>query len=60
MKKISLIFSALMLCLTMTACGSGEHASAPSVAENDKAAVHSDLKLDNEYLEQTLDDLEQL
>lgn len=43
MKKISLIFSALMLCLTMTACGSGEPASAPSVAENDKAAVQGKL-----------------
>ena len=43
MKKISLIFSALMLCLTMTACGSGESASAPSVAENDKTAVQGKL-----------------
>lgn len=43
MKKLSLIFSALMLCLMMTACGSGELASAPSVADNDKAAVQEKL-----------------
>ena len=32
-----------MICLTMTACGSGEPASAPSVADNDKAAVQEKL-----------------
>ena len=43
MKKLSLIFSAFMLCLSLTACGSSEPASAPSVADNDKAVVQEKL-----------------
>lgn len=42
-KKIAVIVSALFMALGMTACGSGEPASAPSVAENDKAAVQEKL-----------------
>lgn len=41
--KIAVIVSALFMALTMTACGSGEPASAPSVAETDKAAVREKL-----------------
>ena len=41
--KIAVIVSALFMVLTMTACGSGEPASAPSVAETDKAAVREKL-----------------
>lgn len=43
MRKISLILSAFMLPLTLTACGSSKPASAPSVADNDKAAVQEKL-----------------
>ena len=41
--KIAVIASALFMALTMTACGASEPASAPSVAENDKAAVQEKL-----------------
>ena len=41
--KIAVIASALFIALTMTACGSGEPATAPSVADNDKAAVQEKL-----------------
>ena len=41
--KISVIASALFMALTMTACGSGEPASAPSVTDSDKAAVQEKL-----------------
>ena len=37
--KIAVIAYALFTALTMTACGSGEPASASSVADSDKAAV---------------------
>ena len=43
MRKISLILSVFMLSLTLTACGSNKPASAPSVADNDKAAVQEKL-----------------
>ena len=43
MRKISLILSAFMLPLTLTACGSNKPASVPSVADNDKAAVQEKL-----------------
>ncbi|SDA25916.1 Flavodoxin [Ruminococcus sp. YE71] len=43
MKKLSLFFSAVMLCLTLTACGSGEPAKASSVAESDKSIVQEKL-----------------
>ena len=41
--KIAVIASALFMALTMTVCGSGEPASAPSVADSDKAAVQEKL-----------------
>ena len=47
MKRLTFIISALVLCLGLTACGSGEKAQAPSVAENDKAAVQERLGKDS-------------
>ena len=41
--KIISIFSAVALCFTLTACNSSEPASAPSVADDDKAAVQDKL-----------------
>ncbi len=41
--KIAVIASALFMALTMTACGASEPASAPGVAETDKAAVQEKL-----------------
>ena len=41
--KIAVLVSVLFMVLTMTACGSGEPASAPSVADKDKAAVQEKL-----------------
>lgn len=41
--KIAVLVSVLFMALTMTACGSGEPASAPSVADKDKAAVQEKL-----------------
>ena len=43
MKKIVKLFCAVLLSAALTACGSGEPASAPSVADNDKAAVQEKL-----------------
>ena len=55
--KIALIASALFMALTMTACGASETASAPSVAENDKAAVQEKLnKQDGKTNETKTDD----
>lgn len=42
-KRILSILSILILGITLTACGNGESVSAPSVAENDKAAVQDKL-----------------
>lgn len=54
MKKcVLLILSALMVGMTLTACGSGESASAPSVADNDKAAVQDKLDKQNSKPEET-------
>ena len=48
MKKIVKLFCAVLLSAALTACGSGEPASAPSVADSDKAAVQEKLsKQDN-------------
>ena len=41
--KIAIILCALFMVLTMTACGSAEPASAPSVADSDKAALQEKL-----------------
>lgn len=55
--KIAVIVSALFMALTMTACGASEPASAPSVADNDKAAVQEKLnKQDSKPDETKADD----
>ena len=55
--KIALIASALFMALTMTACGASEPASAPSVADSDKAALQEKLnKQDNKTDETYADD----
>ena len=45
-QQITSLFTALLIGLTLTACGSGEPASAPSVADNDKVAVQNKLNED--------------
>ena len=45
-QQITSLFTALLIGLTLTACGSGEPASAPSVADNDKVAVQNKLNKD--------------
>ena len=52
-KMIAVIVSALFMALAMTACGSGEPASAPSVAENDKAAVQEKLNRQDSKTDET-------
>ena len=55
--QIALIASALFMALTITACGASEPASAPSVAETDKAAVQEKLnKQDGKTDETKADD----
>ncbi len=55
--KIAVMASALFMALTMTACGASEPASAPSVAETDKAAVQEKLnKQDGKTDETKADD----
>ena len=55
--QIALIASALFMALTITACGASEPASAPSVAETDKAAVQKKLnKQDGKTDETKADD----
>ena len=56
--KIAVIVSALFMALTMTACGSSEPASAPSVAENDKAAVQEKLNKQDSNTETTAEKTE--
>lgn len=51
--KIAVIASALFMALTMTACGASEPASAPSVAETDKAAVQEKLNKQNGKTDET-------
>ena len=51
--KIAVIASALFIALTMTACGSGEPASAPSVADSDKAAVQEKLTKQDSKTDET-------
>ena len=41
--RIITVITAFMMGAMLTACGSGEPASAPSVADNDKAAVQEKL-----------------
>ncbi len=54
--KIAVIASALFMALTMTACGSGEPASAPSVADSDKAAVQEKLNKQDGKTDETKSD----
>ncbi|MCR4646615.1 MAG: NAD(P)H-dependent oxidoreductase [Oscillospiraceae bacterium] len=55
--QIAVIASALFIALTMTACGASEPASAPSVADSDKAAVQEKLnKQDSNNDETKADD----
>ena len=55
--KIAVIVSALFMALTMTACGSGEPASAPNVTDSDKSAVQEKLnKQDSKTNETKADD----
>ena len=42
-KSVITVIAAFIMGLTMTACGSGEPAEAPSVADSDKAAVQEKL-----------------
>ena len=53
MKRILSFISMLVIGLTMTACGSGDPASAPSVADNDKAAVQEKLNKQDNKTEDT-------
>ena len=53
MKKIVKLFCAVLLSAALTACGSGEPASAPSVAENDKAAVQEKLNKQDSKTDET-------
>ena len=52
-KRVLSIISALFLGVILTDCGSGEPASAPSVAENDKAAVQEKLNKQDSTSEDT-------
>ena len=53
MKRIITIFSAVILSAALTACGSGEPASAPSVAESDKSIVQEKLNKQDNKTEDT-------
>ena len=54
--RIAVMFSALFAALAMTACGSGEPASAPSVADSDKAAVQEKLNEQDNKTDETKSD----
>ena len=56
MKRMISLISTLLIGLTLTACGSNEPASAPSVADNDKAAVQEKLNKDESKTEATASD----
>ncbi|MCR5109523.1 MAG: NAD(P)H-dependent oxidoreductase [Ruminococcus sp.] len=53
MKRIITIFCTVILSATLTACGSGEPASAPSVADSDKAAVQEKLNKQDSKTDET-------
>ena len=57
-QKITSLFTALLIGLTLTACGSGEPASAPSVADNDKVAVQNKLNKQDSNTETTTEKTE--
>ncbi len=52
-KRVLLILSALMLGITLTACGSSEPAEAPSVADSDKNIVQEKLNKQESKTEET-------
>ena len=52
-KKIATIFCTVLLSAVLTACGSGEPASAPSVADSDKAAVQEKLNKQDSKTDET-------
>ena len=56
--RLITVITAFMMGLTLTACGSGEPASAPSVAENDKAAVAEKLNKQESNTETTAEKTE--
>ena len=56
--KIAVFASALFMALTMTACGSGEPASVPSVADSDRAAVQEKLNKQDSNPETTTEKTE--
>ena len=57
MKTAMYMTSALFMAFTMTACGSGEPASAPNVTDSDKSAVQEKLnKQDSKTNETKADD----
>ena len=56
MKKIVKLFCAVLLSAALTACGSGEPASAPSVADSDKAAVQEKLNEQDNKTDETKSD----
>ena len=58
MKKIVKLFCAVLLSAALTACGSGEPASAPSVADSDKAAVQEKLNKQDNKTETTAEKTE--
>ena len=51
--RVITVIAAFIMGLTMTACGSGETASSPSVAENDKAAVQEKLNKQDSKTDET-------
>ncbi len=53
MKKIVKLFCAVLLSAALTACGSGEPTSAPSVADSDKAAVQEKLNKQDSKTDET-------
>ena len=58
-QRITTLLTALLIGLTLTSCGSSEPASAPSAADNDKAAVQEKLNQEEsktEASESTEDD----
>lgn len=59
MKRMISLISTLLIGLTLTACGSNEPASAPSVADNDKVVVQEKLNKDESKTETTDSDDEQ-
>lgn len=53
MKRIITLFCTVILSASLTACGSGEPASAPSVADSDKAAVQEKLNKQDSKTDET-------